>query len=166
MSDTRHAAPFEASFDVLIVGAHWDRVTARWHVEAEHAGRRVSLSARFLYMCSGYYDYDEAYRPHFDGEDTFSGRIVHPRFWPAGLDYRGRRVVVAGSGAKAVTLVPTLAQDAAHVTILQRSPTYIVNRPSAWTTALRHRRRAARAGRHAGTVPRAQGRHAMKAIDT
>jgi cation diffusion facilitator CzcD-associated flavoprotein CzcO len=127
-------------YDYRVVGAHWDSATACWHVEAEHAGRRVSLSTRFLYMCSGYYDYDEAYRPHFEGEDTFSGRIVHPQFWPAGLDYRGRRVVVVGSGATAVTLVPTLAQDAAHVTMLQRSPTYIVSRPSEYRFAQRLRR--------------------------
>jgi len=123
-----------------VVGAHWDSATACWHVEAEHAGRRVSLSTRFLYMCSGYYDYDEAYRPRFDDEETFTGRIVHPQFWPADLDCRGRRVVVVGSGATAVTLVPALAQDAAHVTMLQRSPTYIVSRPSEYRFAQRLRR--------------------------
>jgi cation diffusion facilitator CzcD-associated flavoprotein CzcO len=127
-------------FGHRVVGAHWDSATARWRVEAEHAGERVWLSARFLYMCSGYYDYDEAYRPRFDDEDAFAGRIVQPQFWPADLDYRGRRVVVVGSGATAVTLVPAMAQDAAHVTMLQRSPTYIVSRPSEYRFAERLRR--------------------------
>jgi cation diffusion facilitator CzcD-associated flavoprotein CzcO len=91
-------------------------------------------------MCSGYYSYDDAYRPRFDGEETFAGRIVQPQFWPAGLDYAGRRVVVVGSGATAVTLVPAMAQDAAHVTMLQRSPSYIVSRPSEYGFARRLRR--------------------------
>ncbi len=127
-------------FGHRVVGAHWDSATACWRVEAEHAGQRVWLRACFLYMCSGYYDYDEAYRPRFDGEETFSGRIVQPQFWPADLEYRGRRVVVVGSGATAVTLVPAMAQDAAHVTMLQRSPTYIVSRPSEYRFAQRLRR--------------------------
>ena len=127
-------------FGHRVVGAHWDSATACWRVEAEHAGRRVWLSARFLYMCSGYYDYDEAYRPRFDGEETFSGRIVQPQFWPADLDYRGRRVVVGGSGATAVTLVPAMAQDAAHVTKLPRYPTNNVSRPSEYRFAQRLRR--------------------------
>ncbi|KGF82841.1 FAD-containing monooxygenase EthA [Massilia sp. JS1662] len=122
------------------VGAHWSSEDACWHVEADHDGVRVWLRARFLHMCSGYYSYDEAYRPRFDGEETFAGRIVQPQFWPAGLDYRGRHVVVVGSGATAVTLVPAMAQDAAHVTMLQRSPTYIVSRPSEYGFAQRLRR--------------------------
>ncbi|NIA54281.1 NAD(P)/FAD-dependent oxidoreductase [Massilia sp. TW-1] len=123
-----------------VVAAHWDSGGACWLVEAEHGGRRVPLRTRFLYMCSGYYSYDEAYRPRFDGEETFAGRIVQPQFWPAGLDYGGRRVVVVGSGATAVTLVPAMAQDAAHVTMLQRSPSYVVSRPSEYGFARRLRR--------------------------
>ena len=123
-----------------VVGAHWSSEDACWRVEAEHHGVRVWLRTRFLHMCSGYYSYDEAYRPRFDGEETFAGRIVQPQFWPAGLDYRGRHVVVVGSGATAVTLVPAMAQDAAHVTMLQRSPTYIVSRPSEYGFARRLRR--------------------------
>jgi len=123
-----------------VVGAHWSSKDACWHVEAEHDGLRVWLRTRFLYMCSGYYSYDEAYRPRFDGEETFAGRIVQPQFWPADLDYRGRHVVVVGSGATAVTLVPAMAQDAAHVTMLQRSPTYVVSRPSEYGFAQRLRR--------------------------
>jgi monooxygenase len=123
-----------------VVGAHWSSEEACWRVEAEHDGRRVWLRTRFLHMCSGYYSYDEAYRPRFDGEETFAGRIVQPQFWPADMDYRGRRVVVVGSGATAVTLVPAMAKDAAHVTMLQRSPTYIVSRPSEYGFAQRLRR--------------------------
>jgi cation diffusion facilitator CzcD-associated flavoprotein CzcO len=123
-----------------VVGAHWSSEDACWRVEAEHDGVRVWLRTRFLYMCSGYYSYDEAYRPRFDGEEDFGGRIVQPQFWPADLDYRGRRVVVVGSGATAVTLVPAMAKDAAHVTMLQRSPTYIVSRPSEYGFAQRLRR--------------------------
>ncbi len=123
-----------------VVGAQWSSIDAYWRVEAEHGGRRVWLRTRFLYMCSGYYSYDEAYRPRFDGEDAFAGRIVQPQFWPVDLDYRGRHVVVVGSGATAVTLVPAMAQDAAHVTMLQRSPTYVVSRPSEYGFAQRLRR--------------------------
>jgi cation diffusion facilitator CzcD-associated flavoprotein CzcO len=124
-----------------VVSAHWDSGDACWWVEAEHDGLRLRLRTRFLYMCSGYYSYDEAYRPRFDGEEDFAGRVVQPQFWPAGLDYRGRRVVVVGSGATAVTLVPAMAQEAAHVTMLQRSPTYVVSRPSEYGFAQRLRRR-------------------------
>jgi len=123
-----------------VVSAHWDSGAACWRVEAEHDGLRVWLRTRFLYLCSGYYSYDEAYRPRFDGEEQFGGRIVQPQFWPASLDYRGRHVVVVGSGATAVTLVPAMAKDAAHVTMLQRSPTYIVSRPSEYGFAQRLRR--------------------------
>ena len=123
-----------------VVGAHWSSEDACWRVEAEHDGLRVCLRTRFLTMCSGYYSYDEAYRPRFDGEETFAGKIVQPQFWPADLDYRGRHVVVVGSGATAVTLVPAMAKDAAHVTMLQRSPTYIVSRPSEYGFARRLRR--------------------------
>jgi monooxygenase len=123
-----------------VVGADWSSEDACWRVEAEHDGARVRLRTRFLHMCSGYYSYDEAYRPRFDGEETFAGRIVQPQFWPADLDYRGRHVVVVGSGATAVTLVPAMAKDAAHVTMLQRSPTYIVSRPSEYGFAQRLRR--------------------------
>ncbi len=80
-------------------------------------------------MCSGYYRYDEGYTPEFEGIERFEGRIVHPQFWTEDVDYEGKRVVVIGSGATAVTLVPALAQKAAHVTMLQRSPSYIVSLP-------------------------------------
>jgi len=120
--------------------ASWDSGTACWTVEVENGGRRESIRARFLYLCSGYYSYDEAHRPAFADEERFRGRIVQPQFWPQDLDWQGKRVVVVGSGATAVTLVPSMAADAAHVTMLQRSPTYVVNRPADYAFARRYRR--------------------------
>jgi monooxygenase len=107
--------------------ASWSSAEARWTVELQDGQR---LSCAFLYLASGYYDYERGYRPDWPGEGEFSGRIVHPQFWPADLDHSGKKVVVIGSGATAVTLVPALAATAAHVTMLQRSPTYVVARPS------------------------------------
>jgi monooxygenase len=127
-------------FNHKVVGAHWSSGEALWRVEVEVDGAVQVLQARFLYMCSGYYSYDEAYRPAFSGEDSFGGRIVQPQFWPRDLDWRGKRVVVIGSGATAVTLVPSMAAEAAHVTMLQRSPTYVVSRPSEYRFAQKYRR--------------------------
>ena len=112
--------------------ADWSSAEARWTVEAvrEDSGETVRLTCNFLHMCSGYYDYARGHDPAFPGQERFAGRIVHPQFWPQDLDYRGRKVVVIGSGATAVTLVPAMAEQAAYVTMLQRSPTYIVSRPS------------------------------------
>jgi cation diffusion facilitator CzcD-associated flavoprotein CzcO len=112
--------------------ASWSSDTARWTVEVrdEAVNRRKKFTANFLMACTGYYDYDNGYRPHFPGEDDFAGPIVHPQFWPEDLDYRGKRVVIIGSGATAVTLVPAMAPEAAHVTMLQRSPTYILSLPA------------------------------------
>jgi cyclohexanone monooxygenase len=123
-----------------VVGASWCSQEALWTVQAQCAdGATRSLQARFLYLCSGYYSYDEAYRPRFEGEDSFEGRIVQPQFWPRDLDYSGKQVVVVGSGATAVTVVPAMAERAAHVTMLQRSPTYVVARPSRYRFAHRMR---------------------------
>ncbi|WP_454735728.1 flavin-containing monooxygenase [Cupriavidus necator] len=118
-------------FGHKVLTAAWDSSSACWTVEAERTqdGKRVRLRARFLYICAGYYSYTEGHRPTFPGEETFGGRMVHPQFWDESLDYTGKRVVVIGSGATAVTLVPAMAKSAAHVTMLQRSPTYIVTRP-------------------------------------
>ena len=112
--------------------ADWSSAEARWIVEAERtdSGELVRFSCEWLHMCSGYYNYSEAYDPEFAGTDRFRGTIVHPQFWPEALDYRGRKVVVVGSGATAVTIVPEMAKTAAHVVMLQRSPTYMVSRPS------------------------------------
>ena len=93
-------------------------------------GDTVQLTCGFLFMCTGYYDYTAGYTPQWPGRERFAGRIAHPQEWPEGLDYTGKPVVVIGSGATAVTIIPALAQHATHVTMLQRSPTYVVARPS------------------------------------
>src|SRR5690606_39241891 len=91
---------------------------------------RVRFTCNFLFMCSGYYDYEKGYTPDFNGVERFKGRIAHPQKWTEDIDYAGKRVIVIGSGATAVTLVPEMAKKAAHVTMLQRSPTYVVSRPA------------------------------------
>jgi cation diffusion facilitator CzcD-associated flavoprotein CzcO len=96
----------------------------------QHSTGTSQLTCSFLFMCSGYYRYDEGYRPDFPGVDQFQGQVVHPQHWPEDLDYAGKRVVVIGSGATAVTLVPAMAETAEHVTMLQRTPTYIAARPA------------------------------------
>ena len=118
-------------FHHRVVRAEWSSEQARWAVEAERTdtGQTVHLTCGFLFMCTGYYRYDEGYAPHFPGTERFGGRIVHPQHWPEDLDYAGKRVVVIGSGATAVTLVPAMADDAAHVTMVQRSPSYVVSLP-------------------------------------
>jgi monooxygenase len=116
-----------------IVAARWSSAAARWQLDVEvgEARRREQFCCRFLYLCAGYYRYDTAYTPVFRGAERFTGRVVHPQWWPAELDYTGKRVVVIGSGATAVTIVPAMAERAAHVTMLQRSPTYYISRPNA-----------------------------------
>ncbi len=118
-------------FNHRVVRAAWSTPDARWTVEAERTdtGEAVELTCGFLLLCSGYYRYDEGYTPAFPGTERFAGRIVHPQQWTDDIEYAGRRVVVIGSGATAVTLVPALAERAAHVTMLQRSPTYVVAVP-------------------------------------
>jgi len=115
-----------------VVAAAWSTVDARWTVEVEHGPdrRQASLTCSFLWMCSGYYDYAAGHLPDFAGIDRFKGRIVHPQKWTGDIDLKGKTVVVIGSGATAVTLVPAMAETAAHVTMLQRSPTYVVARPT------------------------------------
>ena len=120
-------------FNQKVINASWSSDTAQWTVETRHSetGETSTLTCNFLLMCSGYYRYDKGYTPDFPGADKFLGQIVHPQKWPEDLDYTGRRVVIIGSGATAVTLVPAMAEKAQHVTMLQRSPTYIVSLPSA-----------------------------------
>ncbi len=115
-----------------VLAADWSSRDARWQVTVACGahGERLRLSCGFLFNCGGYYRYDRAHRPRFAGEEQFAGRIVHPQFWPDDLDWAGKQVLVIGSGATAVTLVPALAASAARVTMLQRSPTYLVERPS------------------------------------
>ena len=116
-------------FNHRVKRASWSSAEAMWTVEADHNGESVSFTCSFLFMCSGYYKYDKGHTPDFPGIENFAGRVVHPQKWPEDLDYAGKKVVVIGSGATAVTLVPEMAKTAAHVTMLQRSPTYVVARP-------------------------------------
>jgi cation diffusion facilitator CzcD-associated flavoprotein CzcO len=115
-----------------LISADWRAAEGRWSVTIERGAQRERLlmKPRFLYLCSGYYSHAQGHRPVFPGEDRFKGALVHPQFWPPGLACAGQRVVVIGSGATAVTLVPALARSAAHVTMLQRSPSYVVARPA------------------------------------
>jgi len=114
------------------IRAEWSSEDARWivHVERSSGGGPTQLTCNFLFPCTGYYRYDEPFSPEFEGAERFGGQVIHPQHWPEDLDYDGKRVVVIGSGATAVTLVPAMAERAGHVTMLQRSPSYIVNLPA------------------------------------
>jgi monooxygenase len=126
-----------------VKSASWSSADALWTVEVERGAEReaVRFTCNFLFGCTGYYDYANGYAPEFPGAEKFAGSIVHPQHWPQTLDYVGKRVVVIGSGATAVTIIPVLAEKAAHVTMLQRSPTYILSRPSQDALARMLRRR-------------------------
>ena len=139
-----HGIDAKIRYEHRVVAASWSTAEARWTVEVECGPRRErrTLSCNFLWMCSGYYDYAGGYLPDFPGMDRFKGRVVHPQKWTDDIDYAGKRVVVIGSGATAVTLVPAMADTgAAHVTMLQRSPTYMAMRPSEDPFATRMRQR-------------------------
>ncbi|MCR5976669.1 FAD-dependent oxidoreductase [Gordonia jinghuaiqii] len=114
-----------------VVSAAWSSEEARWQVSIDRGdtGERIHISARWIFCGSGYYDYDEGFSPDFAGRERFRGQIVHPQHWPEDLDYAGKRVVVIGSGATAVTLLPAMAEQTAHVTMLQRTPTYVIPLP-------------------------------------
>ena len=118
-------------FNTQVTAASWSSADARWTVETNQG----AFSCAFLYLASGYYDYARGHRPEWPGEADFRGRIVHPQFWPDDLEYAGKRIAVIGSGATAVTLVPAMARDAAQVTMVQRSPSYIVAAPGRDTHA-------------------------------
>ena len=119
-------------FQHRVLSAAWSREDARWRLEVQTGanGGSVQFTCDFLYGCTGYYRYDAGYEPGFPGAERFRGRFVHPQHWPNDLDYSCKRVVVIGSGATAVTLVPAMAETAAHVTMLQRSPSYILSLPA------------------------------------
>jgi len=117
-------------YDHKVIRSSWDSDQARWSVEVETGGKSETLTCNFLHMCSGYYKFDQGYTPEFAGRDDFSGEIIHPQHWPEDLDYSGKKVVIIGSGATAMTLVPAMTDKAEHVTMLQRSPTYVVSRPA------------------------------------
>ena len=127
-----HGIDRKIRFKHQVQSASWSSRDARWTVEARRGPdhESVRFTCNFLYMCAGYYSYQGGYEPEFPGRARFTGRIVHPQHWTPDIDYAGKRVVVIGSGATAVTLVPELGRKAAHVTMLQRSPTYVVSRPA------------------------------------
>ena len=121
----RYGIDEKIRFGTKVVAAQWSSAASRWTLTVRQGAETRTLSCRFLYSCAGYYDYDQGHAPDFPGVEDFSGTMVHPQFWPADFDYTGRKVVVIGSGATAVTLVPAMAEQAEQVTMLQRSPTWI-----------------------------------------
>jgi monooxygenase len=127
-----HGIEERIRFHHRVVAAEWSSDEVRWTVDVERAdtGETVQMTCGFLFTCTGYYRYDEGYTPGFRGVERFGGEIVHPQFWTDDIDYSGKRVVVIGSGATAVTLIPALAERAEHVTMLQRSPSYIISLPA------------------------------------
>ncbi|MGY2876892.1 monooxygenase [Marmoricola sp. URHA0025 HA25] len=130
-----HGVEEQIRFRTKVLAADWSSAESRWtltlaRTAADGTTSEATMTCRFLYSCAGYYDYDRAHEPELAGIDDFAGELVRPQFWPEDLDYAGKRVVVIGSGATAVTLVPSMAADAAHVTMLQRSPTWITSLPA------------------------------------
>lgn len=118
-------------FQQKVISADWNSEQNRWLVSIERAdGSQYHIAAKFLTCCSGYYNYEKGYLPNFEGYDDFKGTIAHPQQWPVDMDYSGKRVIVIGSGATAVTVVPAMAKKAAHVTMVQRSPSYVYSRPA------------------------------------
>jgi cation diffusion facilitator CzcD-associated flavoprotein CzcO len=121
-------------FQHKITRASWSSQNAAWEVTAVHslpngAEKAVTITCNFILSCAGYYRYSSGYLPDFPNVQQFAGRLIHPQSWPEDLDYTGKRIVIIGSGATAVTLVPVLAKEAAHVVMLQRSPTYVLSMP-------------------------------------
>lgn len=118
-------------YSLKVTGASWSSTDQKWTVEllSEESGETGHYTCNFLMICTGYYNYDKGYKPDFPGEKDFEGQIIHPQLWPENLDYSGKRVIVIGSGATAVTLVPAMVDKTSHITMLQRSPTYMMSLP-------------------------------------
>jgi monooxygenase len=137
-----HGVSERIRFHSRVRSAEWSSEPARWTVEIEHAdsGEHSTMTCNFLFGCTGYYRYEQGYTPRFEGVERFQGEIVHPQHWPEDLDHSGKRVVVIGSGATAVTLVPAMAPQAEHVTMLQRSPSYVLAVPNRDPVAVLARR--------------------------
>lgn len=112
-----------------VVSADWDSHAGLWTLGVQGPSGLIQVMSRWVFSATGYYDYEEAFRPKFSGEETFEGDLVHPQFWPENYDYAGKRIAIIGSGATAVTLLPAMATTAAHVTQIQRTPTYVLPRP-------------------------------------
>lgn len=123
----KHGIDRHIRFDTRVISADWDSTTDTWTVRTEVNGAARTYRARFLFFGTGYYDYDHPYRPEFPGIESFGGAVVHPQHWPEDLDYAGKNVAVIGSGATAISMIPALAQRAGHVTMVQRSPTYLLS---------------------------------------
>ncbi|MGU3499333.1 flavin-containing monooxygenase [Mycobacterium sp. C31M] len=126
----KHGIDRQIRFGTAVSSVDWESATDTWTVHAETDGAKVSYRSRFVFFGTGYYNYDKPYTPEFPGIENFGGAVVHPQFWPEDLDYTGKRVVVIGSGATAISLVPALSETAGHVTMLQRSPTYMMSMPA------------------------------------
>ncbi|MDT5053619.1 MAG: hypothetical protein QOE48_3162 [Mycobacterium sp.] len=123
----KHGIDEHIRFNTKVVSADWDSVADTWTVQTEQDGLSKTYETRFLFFGTGYYNYDEPYAPTFPGIETFTGAVVHPQHWPDGFDYTGKRLVVIGSGATAVSMIPSLTEHASHVTMLQRTPSYMLS---------------------------------------
>ena len=153
----KHGIDEHIRFNTRVLSADWDSTTDTWTVQAEVDGEAKTYRGRFLFFGTGYYNYDEPYRPDFPGLEDFAGEVVHPQHWPETLDYTGKRLVVIGSGATAISMIPTLTEKAGHVTMLQRSPTYMLSTPRIQSRSCR------RSGR---CYPRRAGNNAVRLYNT
>jgi cation diffusion facilitator CzcD-associated flavoprotein CzcO len=123
----KHGIDKHIRFSTYVRSADWDSTTDTWTVHTEQDGRAKTYRSRFLFFGTGYYNYDAPYAPTFPGIENFTGEVVHPQHWPDGFDYTGKRLVVIGSGATAVSMIPSLTENAGHVTMLQRTPSYMIS---------------------------------------
>ena len=126
------------SYNQKVISSNWQSDKSIWELTVHDNGQEVSMTCNFLFLCGGYYSYDKPYMPDFPGMDEFNGRVIHPQFWDESLDYSNKKVVVIGSGATAVTLVPAIAESVKQTTMLQRSPSYVISAPAedSWNNAL------------------------------
>ena len=126
------------TYNQTVIASNWVSDSSIWELTVDDNGQEISMSCNFLFLCGGYYSYDKPYMPDFPGMDEFNGRVIHPQFWDESLDYSNKKVVVIGSGATAVTLVPAIAESAKQTTMLQRSPSYVISAPAedSWNNAL------------------------------
>jgi cation diffusion facilitator CzcD-associated flavoprotein CzcO len=138
LADTahKHGIDRHIQFNTYVRSADWDWETDTWTVQTEQNGEAKTYRARFVFFGTGYYNYDEPYAPTFPGIEDFTGEVVHPQHWPESFDYTGKRIVVIGSGATAVSLIPSLTEKAAHVTMLQRTPSYMISATKVEPTAV------------------------------
>jgi len=125
-------------FNQKVISSNWNSNKSIWELTVDNNGNKTSITCNFLFLCGGYYSYDNPYMPKFPNQDSFLGKLIHPQFWDESLDYSNKKVIVIGSGATAVTLVPAIAENAKHVTMLQRSPSYVISGPGEdyWSKSL------------------------------